>query len=239
MAFALPKELTDLIATVAKTAGLNNVPNFEQEINEFSNQILSNVLKGIKFEQVMEIMLNPGAQASADFSAKLDQMLDLEKLPNLRKVLEKEYNIEREVRKYMDSFFKQIVKNLKPFYAEVQAYFVNQLYQCFNGAEVSLSNIQKLLSDYIDAVLDFDPDLQKVVKFISCLIQREPLLAIDNIDGFLNLAFKVTAGVDDQIGGAGDAVKALEEAQKKFETTVKPLILLIKQWMKVVSLAVG
>lgn len=237
--FALPKELTDMISTVAKTAGLNNIPTLEQEINEFSNQILSNVLKAIKFEQVMEIMVNPGSQASGDFSAKLDTMLDLEKLPNLRILFEKEYNIEREVRKYMESFFKQISKNLNPFYVEVQAYFVNQLYQCFNGQEISLRNLTELMSDYLDAVLDFDPDLQKAVKFISFLIQKDPLLAIDNIDGFLNLAFKVISGVDDNLGGAGDAVKALEEAQKKFETTVKPLILLIKQWMKVVSLAVG
>lgn len=66
------------------------------------------------------------------------------------------------------------------------------------------------------------------------------MLAIDNMDGFLNVAFKVTSAVDDVAdGAAGDAVKAIEEAQKKFEQSVKPLIVLIKQWMKVVSLAVG
>lgn len=64
------------------------------------------------------------------------------------------------------------------------------------------------------------------------------MLAIDNIDGFLNMAFKITTVVDDAVGGA-DAVKAVEDVQKKYEETVKPLIELIQQWFKVVSLSVG
>jgi len=158
----------------------------------------------------------------------------------LKKLLEKEANIIREVQKQMEAYFKLIVKNLQPFYEQVQAYFVNQIYQCFLGHDVSLSSLHKLLNDYIVEALDFDPDVQKIIKFISCLIQKEPLLAIDNMDGFLNVAFKVTSAVDDAAdGAAGDAVKAIEEAQKKFEQSVKPLIVLIKKWMKVVSLAVG
>lgn len=137
----------------------------------------------------------------------------------------------------METFFKQIIKNIMPFFGEVQAHFVNQLYQCFMNPELSMTNMERFIKDYLDVIMDFDPDLRKVIQFITCLVQKEPLKAIDNIDGFLNLAFKVAQGVDEV--GVDGAAEAVDQAVKVFEESVKPLIVLIKQWMKVVSLAVG
>lgn len=62
----------------------------------------------MNFEQVAPLMADPKSvvQIVPDFEAKFEQTLDLTKLPALKKLMEDDYNIERVVKKFMDTFFK-------------------------------------------------------------------------------------------------------------------------------------
>jgi hypothetical protein len=60
-----------------------------------------------------------------------------------------------------------------------------------------LNKFKHLMTSYIEPLLsDFDSDLQQVMAFVTLLSQGKPFLAIDKLDGVLNVAYKCAGRVD-------------------------------------------